>query len=150
MRGPFLDAARQAQRLREQAHDLGLVDAVEFAGPKAFGRELFAYYRRADLFVLPSHMEGTPRVLIEAMAFGLPVVATDVGGIPDLIANGRNGRLVAARDPDSMSRAILELARDTKAYEAIALRNRSQARAFSVEKLAAKMASFIAAETRNG
>jgi teichuronic acid biosynthesis glycosyltransferase TuaC len=64
------------------------------------------FYHIADIFVLPSHSEGLPTVLAEAMAIGLPIVATDVGGIPEIITHGKNGYLVKAGDTDSLSEAL--------------------------------------------
>ncbi len=64
------------------------------------------YYRSADLFVLSSLEEGTPNVVLEAMANRCPVVATVVNGVEEVIENGRNGILVPPRDPESMFKAI--------------------------------------------
>jgi glycosyltransferase involved in cell wall biosynthesis len=63
----------------------------------------------ADLMILPSHTEGSPYVLLEAMAAGLPAVATRVGGVPDLAIDGSTALLVGKRDPEAMSRAIARL-----------------------------------------
>ncbi len=67
---------------------------------------------RYQIFVLPSIAEGTPNVVLEAMACGLPVVATRVGGIPDLIENGRNGILVEPEKPIEIANAVLRLLRN--------------------------------------
>jgi len=63
-------------------------------------------YRAADVFVLPSLMEGFPRVLYEAMSQGVPVIATSVGGIPDIVKDRDNGLLVVPGSPDRLAEAI--------------------------------------------
>src|SRR5262249_50860686 len=79
--------------LEKLARKLGLGDAVRFTG--AVGHdEIDTYYRAADAFVHPSFAEGIPVVLMEAMAHGLPVVATTVMGVGELVSHGRNGLLV--------------------------------------------------------
>jgi len=62
--------------------------------------------RKADIFVLPSHMEGMPNALIEAMAAGLPVVATNVGAVPEMLESGTNGIVVEPRDPHALLAAV--------------------------------------------
>jgi glycosyltransferase involved in cell wall biosynthesis len=62
-----------------------------------------------DVFCLPSHKEGLPNVLLESLACGTPVVATSVGGIPEVVADGQVGRLVHSRDPREMAACIEEV-----------------------------------------
>jgi glycosyltransferase involved in cell wall biosynthesis len=64
------------------------------------------YYGAADVLAIPSHSEGSPNVLLEAMALGLPVVATAVGGIPEIASHGKSALLVPPSDPDSMAGAL--------------------------------------------
>ena len=66
------------------------------------------YLGAADVFVLPSHREGTPNVILEALASGCPVVATRVGGIPDVVAEGKTGLLVPPRSVSDLTRALRE------------------------------------------
>ena len=69
------DQEGHTEELRQQAKQLGIIDYIEFVGPK-YGAELKAEYRRADLFVLPSHSENFGSVVIEALAAELPVITT--------------------------------------------------------------------------
>jgi len=87
-------------------------DRVQFVGAVTDFEELADAYRSADFFVLPSHSEGFPRVLYEAMAFGLPVVTTFVGGIPSVMIDGENCRRVRVGDSGDLAEKIAELIAD--------------------------------------
>jgi glycosyltransferase involved in cell wall biosynthesis len=97
--------------LREQARRLGIADRVTWHG--AQDRDfIFSLLQRADLFVLPSRLarsgdrDGLPNVLMEAQAFAVPVLATDVSGIPELVKHAKTGWLVPERDPNALAEAI--------------------------------------------
>lgn len=83
----------------------GLEGCVEILGPK-FGEEKIKHLSQADIFVLPSFNECFPLTILEAMQAGLPVVATDVGGIPDLITHQQEGFLVRVNDKDDLSQSL--------------------------------------------
>jgi glycosyltransferase involved in cell wall biosynthesis len=87
--------------------DLGLSDRVVFAG---FQRDVYPYLAAMDLFVLCSLREGLGIALLEAMAVGRPIVATKVGGVPEVVEDGVTGLLVPPGDPGSLARAIVRLA----------------------------------------
>ena len=91
--------------LERLAAELGVGDAVVFAGWRS---DLGPVYGDLDVVVNASRNEGTPVALIEAMAAGRPVVATRVGGTPDLLGGGARGRLVPAGEPEALARAVLE------------------------------------------
>ncbi|MBI3949933.1 MAG: glycosyltransferase family 4 protein [Acidobacteria bacterium] len=99
----------------KQVHDLcqrrGVLPVVEHLGPVPF-EERWAALQKADIFVLPSYEEGLPVTVLEAMAVGLPVVTTPVGGIPQVVADGVNGFLIQPGDVDSLAARILQLAKD--------------------------------------
>ena len=71
------------------------------------------FYAAADVLALPSHSEGSPYVLLEAMAAGLPIVATAVGGVPEMITDDESALLVPAHDPDAVAAAIARVLSDS-------------------------------------
>ncbi len=109
--------------LRRLARQLGIEMKIEFLG-FVYGEALTKRYQEADIFVLPSLSESFSMALLEAMASGLPIVATNVGGIPELITDGENGFLVPPADPDSLSDAIERLATSSDMRHQFALANR--------------------------
>jgi glycosyltransferase involved in cell wall biosynthesis len=103
--------------LKEQAAALGLAERVLFTGKVARER-IPAFFGAADLFLLPSvhdhagNVDGLPNTLLEAMACGLPIVASDVVGVPLVIDDGVHGLLAPERDPAALARAIGVLLHD--------------------------------------
>jgi glycosyltransferase involved in cell wall biosynthesis len=87
----------------------GLDDRVAFIG---YRKDIFAWYAAADIVVLPSLVEGLPRSLLEALAFGRPVVGTDIAGTREVIKHGSNGYLVPNGAHARFARAIMALALD--------------------------------------
>jgi len=100
------------QTLENKARDLAIDDRVMFTG---WRRDLPRICADLNVLVVSSDNEGTPVSAIEAMAAGCPVVATRVGGLPDLIDDGRTGRLVPPRDADALASAVLSLLRSSPA-----------------------------------
>jgi glycosyltransferase involved in cell wall biosynthesis len=92
-------------RLERLADRRGIGDHVTFAGYVSRAHQL-KLYQNATAFVLPSHYEGLPTVLLEAMACGAPAIATMVGGCPEVIDDGVNGVLVPPGDPEALADAI--------------------------------------------
>jgi glycogen synthase len=116
------------QVLRSLARQLGVADGIRFLG--GLDREGVAErYRQADLFTLPSTAEAFGNVFAEALASGLPIVGSSVGGIPELVEHGRNGLLVPPGDPASLASAIRELAADRELRAEMSARNRAKAEA---------------------
>ncbi len=91
------------QELTEQVEQRKLGDVFHFAG---FHSDTFQFMKSFDIFALPSLSEGLSSAILEAMATSLPIVATEVGGIPELVKNGDNGLLVAPGDPVALAHAI--------------------------------------------
>jgi glycosyltransferase involved in cell wall biosynthesis len=102
--------------LRGQAVSLGVSDACDFQRPYSDAEGRSAFMRSLDVFVLPSLAEGTPNSIIEAMAHGVPTVASAVGGIPDLITPD-TGKLIPPGDAESLAAAILSLISDPESSE---------------------------------
>ncbi len=98
--------------------DMGLGDSVELLG-WVDGREKEGLFASASLFVLPSYYEGVPISILESMAVGVPVIATNVGGIPSIIKNGVNGVLVNPGDVESLSNAIVSLLTNSQIRESL-------------------------------
>jgi len=106
--GNLGDDPEYALRLQKYAEEHGLDKTVVFHGWLS-QEELHCQYARAHVFVLPSLWEGFGIVLLEAMAFGLPVIATSTGAIPELVEDGVNGLVVPPRDSQALARAISRL-----------------------------------------
>ena len=114
--------------LRELAIRLGVAAHIRFAG--SLDRTGVAErYRQADLFTLPSSAEAFGNVFAEALASGLPIVGSTVGGIPELVDHGVNGLLVTPGDAAALAHAIQYLAADAELRQAMGRRNRARAEA---------------------
>jgi glycosyltransferase involved in cell wall biosynthesis len=114
--------------LRDLAAQLGLADEIHFVG--SLNRAGVARrYQEADLFTLPSSAEAFGNVFAEALASGLPIVGSNVGGIPELVEHGVNGLLVSPGNPVAMAQAIRYLAEDPELREQMRTRNRAKAEA---------------------
>jgi glycosyltransferase involved in cell wall biosynthesis len=102
----LLGEGRELPALEKQASDLHISDRVLFAG---FHRDCGRWMRLFDCLVQPSLTEGTPNSVLEALIENLPVIATAVGGVPDLLVDHQSGLLVAAGDANAFAAAMLEL-----------------------------------------
>jgi sugar transferase (PEP-CTERM/EpsH1 system associated) len=132
--GPLMDAAARL------AQDLGVADRVRLAGRR---RDIPPILKLLDVFALSSITEGTSISLLEAMAAGVPVVATAVGGNPALVTHGVTGLLCPSRDPEALAARILEVLRDPARSGALAAAGKARvADAFSVERAAAAYAGL--------
>lgn len=141
VRATIVGAGPLLASLQHQATALGLSAAdVEFKGAVT---DMESAYADADVCVLTSDHEGTPNVLLEAMAAGLPVVAARVGGVPDIVPSGRGGLIFDREDLDGFAEGLVELAR--KPGWRIALGRGAQTwveRHFSIERLPALVAEL--------
>jgi len=116
----------QQPALVARARQLGIADLVHFAGyvPQ---RETAAWYRSADVFALSSDFDNSPNVVLEAMASGLPIVSTDVGGLRDYVEPPGNGLLTPKGDADRFAEAIVALLGDRDRARSIGAQNRRDA-----------------------
>jgi glycosyltransferase involved in cell wall biosynthesis len=104
--------------VRALVESLGIGTAVTFRGRTSF-EEVPRDYRKADVFVTTSVSDGTPVSVLEAMATGLPCIATRVGGIPEWITDGVNGILIPPRSPEMLAETMLKLAADAQLRETL-------------------------------
>ncbi len=95
-------------KLQRRIRDEQLTDVIELRG-WTNAEAMLPNFRAATLFALPSHAEGMPNAVLEAMASGLPIVATRVGGIPELVADGQNGLLVPVSDVPALTAALRKI-----------------------------------------
>jgi glycosyltransferase involved in cell wall biosynthesis len=110
----LVGAGPEEASLKKLVKEKNLENHVVFLG---FRKDIPHIMKSADVFVLPSEKEAFGLVLIEAMAAELPIIASDVGGIPEIIENGTNGMLVPPHDEDRIANAISKLLNDPKTVE---------------------------------
>jgi glycosyltransferase involved in cell wall biosynthesis len=124
----------------------GLQPFVRFAG---WREDLAGVYREVDALVLTSSNEGTPVAVIEAMAACLPVIATHVGGVPDVVTHGSTGMLVPPGSAEALAVAMLELIRNPAQRQRLGTAARASVRArFAAERLVADVAALYAAQLK--
>ncbi len=92
--------------LTETASELGLKKELVFTG---FRDDVADFYQIADLFVMSSVQEGLGTAVLDALALAKPVVATHTGGLPEIIHDGKTGRLVAPADPEALADGIIDM-----------------------------------------
>lgn len=130
----LLGGGGQDVKLKQQVHDLGLEDAIEFCG---FGNDVPGFLSTLDVYVLPSKSEAQPLGLMEAIASGLPVVATSVGGVPKIVHSTDSGWLCEPENPESLF-AAMELAIASRDRGEVTSRARKLATEFySAKRMAA-------------
>ena len=119
-------------RMEALAKEKGISDAVEFCGMQS---NVYPYLHDADIFTLPSIHEGNPMTIIEAMGTGLPIVASRVGGIPDMIHDGESGILVEP-EPRAVCDALARMVEDGALRRRLGENAKAQSRQFSAEHMA--------------
>lgn len=131
------DGAERRQ-LEDMTDNLGIRGCVNFVG-KVPHERIPDYMRQADVFVLPSVSEGFPVTVLEAIACGLSIVATRVGGLPDIIEDGTNGYLIDPKSEKQIAKALLKLLQDEHLREYMSANNKNAAEKYSWDKVAATL-----------
>ncbi|MDQ1330095.1 MAG: hypothetical protein QG578_358 [Thermodesulfobacteriota bacterium] len=132
----FLGAGELSEELEDMALKLGVMEKVKFPGWRPDVAEVMSVF---DLFVLPSLNEGMGRVLVEAMALGKPVVASNVGGIPDLVDHGKTGYLVPPGDVRSLSAAICDIIENPEKGKKMGENGKKKAAGYSADAMVMKI-----------
>jgi glycosyltransferase involved in cell wall biosynthesis len=143
--GPAVGRPGEVERaaIVESATGLGVADRVSLADPVPLDR-LLPMYRGYDLFVLPTLPgEGVPRVLLEAMSAGLPIVTTRVAGIPGLVTHEANGLLVDEPTPHAVAAALARIVREPSLRRALIANGYAAARRYTLEAQAARMMATV-------
>jgi len=144
--GAIATAAKVHPARFAEAHGLGNVD---FLGPVG-GQAKLRLLREADALLLPSETEAQPLVILEALHYGLPVIATAVGGIPDLVVEGRTGILVPLGDQAALIAGVERLALNPGYYEALSAGARAAGAGYTAEKHGAAMVRLLGQVSAEG
>ena len=123
------------QELEREINDLNLSESIKLLGRQADARY---WLEKMDLFVLPSLVEGLPTVIIESMARGIPVIASDIPGNDELVVDGERGWLVRARSAEELAATIEKAFSDPLQYEKISAQAFTWARELTIENAAKK------------
>jgi glycosyltransferase involved in cell wall biosynthesis len=123
-----------AMMIKKQVRDWGLTDFITIRGTISDRRILKGFYRDADLFILPTHYEGFPRVLYESMIAGTPILTTFVGAIPYLMKDGYNCYRFSPKKPSELSAAIIGVLQDYNNKSIVAINGTETIRNYLSDK----------------
>jgi glycosyltransferase involved in cell wall biosynthesis len=138
----LVGAGPERDSLGQLAQELGISERVQFAG---FHADVRPFYAIADVFVLPSHSEGSSNVLLEAMMAKVPIAATRAGGNPEIVLEEKTGLLAAIADPPGLARAIAQLLQEPARASQLATAGYARAtQEFSGDRYRHSLCSFYA------
>jgi glycosyltransferase involved in cell wall biosynthesis len=132
----------QRRALEQRAHELGLNGRARFLGQQQ-SREVLELFRAADAAVLSSSWENFPHAVVEALAVGTPVIATTVGGVGEVVHDGRNGLLVPPGDPDAFAAAVRRFFSDQGLRERMRAAAAESVDAYSPERVFERLESIL-------
>jgi glycosyltransferase involved in cell wall biosynthesis len=137
----IIGSGPELEPLKSFAKNLGVEDRMVFTG--AIYKDIALYLRCMDVFVLPSVKEGLGLALLEAMASGIPCIASDVGGITDIVKSGTNGIVVPVANGVAIAEAAVKILKDAPLGAALSAKGRETVKeGFSMETMAGKMADL--------
>lgn len=126
------------QALESMAQDLGVADSVRFAG-RVENTEMPSLYQTADIAINPSLVDNMPISILEALASGVPVVSTNVGGVPFLVEDGKTALLIPPRDATQMAAAVLRILNDAALRVALVQAGLAHAQQFAWQNVREKL-----------
>jgi glycosyltransferase involved in cell wall biosynthesis len=130
------------QNINDLIKKFDLADCVSFVG-KVSNEDVPQYLVASDVFVLPSLYEGFGIVILEAMAAGLPVITTNVGGPPDIIKDGVNGYLVEVKNSEQIADRVIRILNDNGLKEKMSENNRMEVKKYSWESVTMQLESLF-------
>lgn len=125
----------EKKNLQELSKNLNLQNSIKFLG-RIENEKVAEYMSVADLFVLPSLSEGFPMVLLEAMAVGLPIVATEIRGVPEIVKNGESGFLAEPKNSHNLAQKIIFMLENKELMQKISEHNKKTAKEYSWQNVA--------------
>ena len=128
----FVGGRGNIDEIKQKVRDLNLMDYITFTGEVS---DTYRYLRQFDIVVLASDYEGMPNVIMEAMVIGKCVVATRVGGVPELIRDGETGFIVEPDNLEEMAARIGDLVENLETREAFGLKAQSHIQRFSIDNM---------------
>ncbi len=129
----MVGGGRRQEEMRQLAASLGLAEVVHFLGNRRDVPDLLA---AMDIFVLPSHSEGVSLAVLEAMAAGLPVIVSAVGGLPEIVKHGETGLLIPPKDPEALAQSLARVLEEPGLAQSLGQKAREHVQQnYSLERL---------------